>query len=85
MNGCLALVIMTAIAFVDERVRDGNAGNPFGRGDRSGQCVSVVRIAFTQVDADDPVAAIRCRHRYLLTEFVSLMRCHRRFVRAAAS
>jgi len=73
MNGRLALVIVTAIAFVDKGIRDGNAGNPFGRGDHSGQCVSVVRIAFAQIDADDPVAAIGCRHRHLLTELVPLV------------
>ena len=73
VDGRVALVIMAAITFVDEGVRDRDAGDTFGRGDRSGQCVSVVRIAFTQVDAHDPVAAIRRCHRDLLTELVPLV------------
>ena len=62
MNGGSALIAMTTVSFVDGGIRDGNAGNPLGRGNRFGQRVSVVRLAFAHVDAHDPVAAIGRRY-----------------------
>ncbi len=36
MNGGSALIAMTTVSFVDGGIRDGNAGNPLGRGNRFG-------------------------------------------------
>ena len=74
VNRGLACVVMSSITFVDVNVTHGDTGVRLDDLQSLLQRVTVVGIPFTKRDPHDPVAAIACRQRNLLPEFVTFVR-----------
>ncbi len=73
MNGRCSLVVVAAIGLIDLRVRNWHVGRLLHGGDGSGQRMTVVGIAFTQVDAHDPVSSVCGGDRYFLAKLITFV------------